>query len=63
MHRMANVSSMLGIILSNLWPFEIHELLSLQFQWIKQLLTEFRHGTHVAVDKHVIPAYTQGQRP
>jgi hypothetical protein len=54
---------MLGIILPNLWQFEIHELLSLQFQWIKQLLSEHRHGTHVAVNEHVIPAYTQGQRP
>jgi hypothetical protein len=58
MHRMVNVSPMLGIILPNLWPFEIHELLSLQFQWIKQLLSEHRHGTHVAVNEHVKPAYT-----
>ena len=34
MHRWVNVSPMLGIIFPNLWPFEIHELLSLQFQWI-----------------------------
>lgn len=62
MHRKVNMSPMLGIILSNLCSFEFHELLSLQFQWIKQLLPENRHGTHVAVNEHET-SVQQGQRP
>jgi len=58
MHRKVNVSPMLGNILPHLWPLEIHVVLSLQFQWIKQPLSEYRHGTHVAVNEHVKPAYT-----
>ena len=58
MHRKVNISLMLGIILPHLWPFEINALLSLQFQWIKRLLSEHRHGTYVAVNEHVKPANT-----
>ena len=56
MHRKVNMSPMLGIILPHLLPFEINALLSLQFQWIKRLMSGYRHGTYVAVYEHVKPA-------